>query len=103
MLECYLCCIRGAVYVIVFFVLMIRRPPRSTRTDTLFPYTTLCRSSDDVRASLRSKYENDIPLSAVGLCHGARPEEDRDPWHAHSRPRPHRDPRREEMGRGSGI
>src|SRR3546814_11560893 len=29
--------------VLVFFV-MIRRPPRSTRTDTLFPYTTLCRS-----------------------------------------------------------
>src|SRR3546814_6723566 len=26
------------------FILMIRRPPRSTRTDTLFPYTTLCRS-----------------------------------------------------------
>src|SRR3546814_12107335 len=25
---------------------MIRRPPRSTRTDTLFPYTTLCRSSN---------------------------------------------------------
>src|SRR3546814_1627235 len=25
---------------------MIRRPPRSTRTDTLFPYTTLCRSID---------------------------------------------------------
>src|SRR3546814_7654768 len=28
----------------LFFVLMIRRPPRSTRTDTLFPYTTLFRS-----------------------------------------------------------
>src|SRR3546814_4459192 len=28
------------------FFLMIRRPPRSTRTDTLFPYTTLFRSSD---------------------------------------------------------
>src|SRR3546814_6617118 len=28
----------------VFFFLIIRRPPRSTRTDTLFPYTTLCRS-----------------------------------------------------------
>src|SRR3546814_1378436 len=28
-----------------FFFLMIRRPPRSTRTDTLFPYTTLFRSS----------------------------------------------------------
>src|SRR3546814_16481883 len=27
---------------------MIRRPPRSTRTDTLFPYTTLFRSSYDV-------------------------------------------------------
>src|SRR3546814_17166873 len=27
-----------------FFFLMIRPPPRSTRTDTLFPYTTLCRS-----------------------------------------------------------
>src|SRR3546814_2676365 len=28
----------------VFFFVMIRRPPRSTRTDTLFPYTTLFRS-----------------------------------------------------------
>src|SRR3546814_9378945 len=35
---------------------MIRRPPRSTRTDTLFPYTTLFRSPRDVatyRASAR--------------------------------------------------
>src|SRR3546814_17025288 len=30
--------------VVSFFLLMIRRPPRSTRTDTLFPYTTLFRS-----------------------------------------------------------
>src|SRR3546814_11225337 len=30
--------------VLCFFLLMIRRPPRSTRTDTLFPYTTLFRS-----------------------------------------------------------
>src|SRR3546814_7879109 len=29
----------------MFLFLMIRRPPRSTRTDTLFPYTTLFRSS----------------------------------------------------------
>src|SRR3546814_2276909 len=28
----------------ILFFLMIRRPPRSTRTDTLFPYTTLFRS-----------------------------------------------------------
>src|SRR3546814_20285565 len=30
---------------------MIRRPPRSTRTDTLFPYTTLFRSLADARRS----------------------------------------------------
>src|SRR3546814_12023897 len=30
--------------IIVLFFLMILRPPRSTRTDTLFPYTTLFRS-----------------------------------------------------------
>src|SRR3546814_19769795 len=29
---------------IFFFFVMLRRPPRSTRTDTLFPYTTLFRS-----------------------------------------------------------
>src|SRR3546814_16761723 len=36
------------IIVLCFFLffLMIRRPPRSTRTDTLFPYTTLFRSSD---------------------------------------------------------
>src|SRR3546814_2388155 len=33
---------------IYFFVLMIRRPPRSTRTDTLFPYTTLFRSVTEI-------------------------------------------------------
>src|SRR3546814_10322108 len=33
---------------IFVFLLMIRRPPRSTRTDTLFPYTTLFRSIDDI-------------------------------------------------------
>src|SRR3546814_15767515 len=33
------------VYIIVlYFLVMIRRPPRSTRTVTLFPYTTLFRS-----------------------------------------------------------
>src|SRR3546814_9760008 len=31
--------------LLLFFFLMIRRPPRSTRTDTLFPYTTLFRSN----------------------------------------------------------
>src|SRR3546814_10025053 len=35
---------RGYCVICFFFCLMIRRPPRSTRTDTLFPYTTLFRS-----------------------------------------------------------
>src|SRR3546814_7779787 len=30
--------------IVLLFLLIIRRPPRSTRTDTLFPYTTLFRS-----------------------------------------------------------
>src|SRR3546814_21042632 len=34
------------LFVGCFFFLMIRRPPRSTRTDTLFPYTTLFRSAE---------------------------------------------------------
>src|SRR3546814_20140621 len=34
------------VELFLLFCLMIRRPPRSTRTDTLFPYTTLFRSAD---------------------------------------------------------
>src|SRR3546814_18982416 len=33
---------------------MIRRPPRSTRTDTLFPYTTLCRSVLEFLATRKS-------------------------------------------------
>src|SRR3546814_16631246 len=35
----------SCLVIICFFFLMIRRPPRSTRTDTLFPYTTLFRSA----------------------------------------------------------
>src|SRR3546814_12555609 len=43
---CLLCLMFWCVVlsVVVLFVFMIRRPPRSTRTDTLFPYTTLFRS-----------------------------------------------------------
>src|SRR3546814_4746986 len=35
---------------------MIRRPPRATRTDTLFPYTTLFRSGRHVRRFDRQRY-----------------------------------------------
>src|SRR3546814_15149119 len=44
------------------FCLMIRRPPRSTRTDTLFPYTTLFRSltadASDARMNVFSTDNN---------------------------------------------
>src|SRR3546814_13509257 len=43
-------------FFFVFFFLMIRRPPRSTRTDTLFPYTTLFRSEEN-------KGQNLLPIS----------------------------------------
>src|SRR3546814_12731443 len=56
-----LCCIYISYSVVmsgffIFFFLMIRRPPRSTRTDTLFPYTTLFRSPPaGARAARRSR------------------------------------------------
>src|SRR3546814_11706600 len=37
------------VFILLFFFLMIRRPPISTRTDTLFPYTTLFRSQPNTK------------------------------------------------------
>src|SRR3546814_3147173 len=42
---------------------MIRRPPRSTRTDTLFPYTTLFRS--DLRFGRRALREDTLSAAAV--------------------------------------
>src|SRR3546814_693693 len=53
----------------MFFFLMIRRPPRSTRTDTLFPYTTLFRSGLDADIGLaRVQHAGDAPQPA--LAHG---------------------------------
>src|SRR3546814_8216863 len=54
-----------AYFMTFFFFLMIRRPPRSTRTDTLFPYTTLFRAQqgvDGAEAALR----RDPALVAAG-------------------------------------
>src|SRR3546814_4945650 len=51
---------------LVFCFLMIRRPPRSTRTDTLFPYTTLFRSlleSDDDAPVI--KFINGLLVEAI--------------------------------------
>src|SRR3546814_3681621 len=42
-----------------FFFLMIRRPPRSTRTDTLFPYTTLFRSDSPQRNTPHNRHQGE--------------------------------------------
>src|SRR3546814_11678808 len=50
---------------------MIRRPPRATRTDTLFPYTTLFRSSLDRAAEKFGVGEPDpLDLLPIGLGGG---------------------------------
>src|SRR3546814_14002647 len=56
-----LCCVR------VVFFLMIRRPPRSTRTDTLFPYPTLFRSPDRHRHTASRSPPRDLDLRAILL------------------------------------
>src|SRR3546814_20883939 len=45
----------------MFFFLMRRRPPRSTRTDTLFPYTTLFRSGPAIGANSLTKEKVTLP------------------------------------------
>src|SRR3546814_12720380 len=58
-----------------FFFLMIRRPPRSTRTDTLFPYTTLFRSLE-IRSVCRIFVSvGGIPISLLLLVRMDRSEE----------------------------
>src|SRR3546814_7219240 len=47
-----------------FCILMLRRPPRSTRLDTLFPYTTLFRSADLVARYARTH----APFTATSLA-----------------------------------
>src|SRR3546814_20518174 len=44
MCDIIVSCFLFYILLRVLFFLMIRRPPRSTRTDTLFPYTTLFRA-----------------------------------------------------------
>src|SRR3546814_17790953 len=50
------------IFFIVFF-LIILRPPRSTRTDTLFPYTTLFRSHDAARTRIVGNVEVGLLLN----------------------------------------
>src|SRR3546814_14162667 len=55
------------MFISVFFFLMIRRPPRSTRTDTLFPYTTLFRSLERALglAAVETRWIGDEPQRAL--------------------------------------
>src|SRR3546814_8917232 len=53
--------------------LMIRRPPRATRTDTLFPYTTLFRSPATVTSG-RRKHGIARDAAGRGLAHRPGPE-----------------------------
>src|SRR3546814_9143195 len=61
---------------------MIRRPPRSTRTDTLFPYTTLFRSSSRhrrVRPSARARHPDTDTAGSNGRTTMAQAQAARDP------------------------
>src|SRR3546814_10208129 len=60
---------------LIFFFLIMRRPPRSTRTDTLFPYTTLVRSRIERERGLASavEYKIRIQLHRVLLWMGLLP------------------------------
>src|SRR3546814_10148330 len=59
---------------------MIRRPPRSTRTDPLFPYTTLFRSLVEIKAAARDPGDrakiaviaHDHRTDPIGACIGMR-------------------------------
>src|SRR3546814_3694813 len=59
--------------------LRIRRPPRSTRTDTLFPYTTLFRSACDYRSEPASLHRGQGSLRAQRIRLHQLVEADRDP------------------------
>src|SRR3546814_19696595 len=62
---------------------MIRRPPRSTRTDTLFPYTTLFRSGAVVRfAHLPGRLVTDTHRCHPGTHTSLSPYPDRHPGQA---------------------
>src|SRR3546814_17082834 len=57
----------------MFFFLMIRRSPRSTRTDTLFPYTTLFRSRAQITANPDVGDLADSDRNAAARCRNGVP------------------------------
>src|SRR3546814_2952364 len=80
-----------------FFFLTIRRPPRSTRTDTLFPYTTLFRSPVPLGpVPLGPVPLGPVPLGRSGRGHGRRHTGCRATQRRKSGRRPHAPGRSEE-------
>src|SRR3546814_8202898 len=61
------------ISLFLFFFLMIRRPPRSTRTDTLFPYTTLFRSKAAFRLVLVAFSVHSVGLVSRMVLEGRPP------------------------------
>src|SRR3546814_19033075 len=88
----YSCC---RLFDVLVFFLMIRRPPRSTRTDTLFPFTTLFRSiagrgsartgggrlSAGARTGRGLRIFKRLPVDDAGRHHAWRIRHDRHRWH----------------------
>src|SRR3546814_20590527 len=56
------------LYLFFVFFLMIRRPPRSTRTDTLFPYTTLFLSCATPMRALACAVRRSAAATSGRLC-----------------------------------
>src|SRR3546814_19254727 len=57
-----------SVFDRLLFFLMIRRPPRSTRTDTLFPYPTLFRSTLAQEDPACVLHDDPFHLQSISLC-----------------------------------
>src|SRR3546814_1001609 len=70
---------------VFFFCLLIRRPPISTRTDTLFPYTTLFRSRVPAHqpAGCRAGVVDDRADAAEGRLCATRRRAPPGAWHRH--------------------
>src|SRR3546814_3071157 len=65
---------------------MIRRPPRSTRTDTLFPYTTLFRSADGVRTAHERAGKSPSMIAIAPAAGSARSRHHPPPGHRPTHP-----------------
>src|SRR3546814_4508262 len=84
-------------YFALFFFVMRRRPPRSTRTDTRFPYTTLFRSGAADRAGHGGRGDRRGRRGGLGGAEPARPAAG-----GHGR-RLHADPGRRSEEHTSGL